>query len=114
MNSISHRDLSIIEEWVQNRFSEFDKRFERLERQFENDVKTETLEETPKIQLSSDGKVVTAEWFPTRPGMPIVGRGRTVLEAVGELVIYDQIVELIPSHLVNTCWSVADRSCARR
>lgn len=54
-----------------------------------------------KIQVTEDNGVITAEWFPLQSGMPNVGRGATVLEAVGSLVVHDRKVELMPSPLVE-------------
>ncbi len=68
-----------------------------------------------KIALTeeSDGPLI-AEWYPRQPGMPAVGMGSTVLEAVGSLVIYDQVVELKPTPLVDTRFSVKEPACPRR
>ena len=69
--------------------------------------------ETISIREERDG-MLRAEWFPPRPGMPIVGRGATVLEAVGSLVIYDQVVALEPTPFVDTRFSCEEPACPRR
>lgn len=84
-----------------------------LNQQIKSVTKSKTLEAL-KIQLSLKDNIVTAEWYPIQTGMPIVGRGRTILEAVGELVVYDQMVKLMPSELVNTHWSTCQIGCDRR
>jgi len=45
--------------------------------------------------------------------MPIVGRGSTVLEAIGSLVLYDQIIKLESTPLVNTNFSVKESDCRK-
>ena len=59
-----------------------------------------------KIRVTSDDiGLLTAEWLPIQPGMPTVGRGATVLEAIGSLVLYDQVVELEPTPLIYSKFS---------
>jgi len=59
-----------------------------------------------KIRVTSDTKgLLTAEWLPIQPGSPTVGRGATVLEAIGSLVLYDRIVELEPTLLIESKFS---------
>lgn len=56
-----------------------------------------------QISVSEEGNMIKAEWHPETP---IVGRGFTVLEAIGSLVLNDQLVVLIPSPLVHRRFSV--------
>ncbi len=65
------------------------------------------------IHEEEDG-MLRAEWYPPRSGLPIVGRGATVLEAVGSLVIYDQVVALEPTPFVDTRFSCEEPACPRR
>lgn len=61
--------------------------------------------------FKEDNGMILAEWFPLQCGMPIVGRGSTVLEAIGSLVLYDEVVELEPSLLVHKQFSVKEADC---
>jgi hypothetical protein len=67
-----------------------------------------------QITLSEEDGYVVAEWYPRQTGMPIVGRGETVLEAVGCLVVYDSLVELRCSPLVDSRFSVREPAAPRR
>ena len=72
----------------------------------ENLEQTSVVNRRISIHKEDDDGMLRAEWYPLRPGMPIVGRGATVLEAVGSLVVYDQVVVLEPTPFVDTQFSV--------
>ncbi len=55
-----------------------------------------------------DNRTLIAEWYPLQTGMPIVGYGSTVLEAIGSLVLYDGIIELESTPFINTKFSVKE------
>jgi len=72
------------------------------------------MPENRKIELYEEGNYIVAEWSPMGPGVPIVGRGMTVLEAIGSLVLYDRLVEVEKSDLVETRFAISYTKCPRQ
>lgn len=69
----------------------------------------------PQVTVWREDESIVASRFPKQPGMPIQGSGKTVLEAIGSLCIFDQIVELgEPCEEVDKCWSATEKSPPRR
>ena len=61
-----------------------------------------------KIQVETCSDHIVAEWYPLQSGSPVVGRGTTVLEAVGSLVVNSSEVELLPSPLIDQNYSIRE------
>lgn len=60
-----------------------------------------------KLWVYEEQGDVIAEWLPRQTGMYIQGRGQTVLEAVGDLCIWDGVVEIAePCEVVERRWSM--------
>jgi len=67
-----------------------------------------------RIQVSESGGRCEVEFFPPKAGAPVVGRGDTVLEAIGAYALNKGLVILEPSELVETRFSSINKSQPRR
>jgi hypothetical protein len=68
-----------------------------------------------KLWVYEEQGDIIAEWLPQQSGMYTRGHGQTVLEAIGFLCLYDQVVELAgPCEVVDRRWSVEQPAPDRR
>jgi hypothetical protein len=68
-----------------------------------------------KLQVYEKQGDVIAEWLPQQTGMYPQGYGNTVLEAIGDLCIWEGVVEIgEPCEVVDRRWSIAQSAPDRR
>lgn len=68
-----------------------------------------------KLWVYEEQGHVVAEWLPQQTGMYPQGCGDTVLEAIGDLCVWDGVVEIAePCEVVDRRWSIAQSAPDRR
>lgn len=75
---------------------------------YEPEVSTGKLK---RLRVTRDERGNFEAFIPDLPGMQIVGRGMSALEAIGSYCIHAQVIEAqtIPFELVDTAWQIDEK-----